>query len=147
MGGGGILPEPEKCIYVFDEAHHLPSKSNSHFSSFAKIRGSAKWLERCKILITQLVARKLISEVKKDHIEILIQALSAESDTFWCLFEELVESLISPEKYENEIRYTFPLGIIPEQIRLLSEGLATKYAALTSGFNDIDSDIRKIIDE
>ena len=51
MGGGAILPEPEKCIYVFDEAHHLPIKSNNHFSSFAKIRGVAKWLERCKICL------------------------------------------------------------------------------------------------
>ena len=23
MGGGAILPEPEKCFYIFDEAHHL----------------------------------------------------------------------------------------------------------------------------
>ena len=147
MGGGAILPEPEKCIYVFDEAHHLPIKSNNHFSSFAKIRGVAKWLERCKILITQLVGRKLINEVKKDQLEILIQALSAESDASWCLFEDLVESLISPEKYENEIRYTFPLGVIPEEIRLLSEGLASQYAALISGFKDIDAGLRQIIDE
>ena len=37
MGGGAILPEPEKCFYIFDEAHHLPAKSNNHFSEFSNI--------------------------------------------------------------------------------------------------------------
>ena len=147
MGGGAILPEPEKCIYIFDEAHHLPIKSNNHFSSFAKIRGITAWLERCKNLTIHLVERKLISEVKKDKVEDLIKTLSEESDAAWCLFEELVESLISPEKYENEIRYTFSSGIIPEKIRVLSMAFVGKYSALISGFEEIDSDLRQIIDE
>ncbi|MDG2141217.1 MAG: ATP-dependent DNA helicase DinG [Gammaproteobacteria bacterium] len=147
MGGGAILPEPEKCIYIFDEAHHLPIKSNNHFSSFAKIRGITTWLEHCKNLIIHLIERKLISEVKKDKVEILIQALSEESDNAWYLLEELVESLISPEKYENEIRYTFSSGVIPEQIRRLSVDFVSKYAALISDFEEIDSDLRQIIDE
>ena len=32
LGGGVILPDPAKCIYIFDEAHRLPFKSNNHFS-------------------------------------------------------------------------------------------------------------------
>ena len=39
------------------------------------------------------------------------------------------------------------MGVIPEEIRLLSEGLASEYAALISGFKDIDADLRQIIDE
>jgi len=33
LGGGAVLPEPEDCIYVFDEAHHLPDKTQQHFAS------------------------------------------------------------------------------------------------------------------
>ena len=30
LGGGAILPEPEDCIYIFDEGHHLPDKAINH---------------------------------------------------------------------------------------------------------------------
>lgn len=33
LGGGAILPPPEDCIYIFDEAHHLGDKARNHFSS------------------------------------------------------------------------------------------------------------------
>ena len=41
MGGGAILPEPEKCFYIFDEAHHLLagcSSANLFFSEFSILR-------------------------------------------------------------------------------------------------------------
>lgn len=33
MGGGVILPAPEKSFYCIDEAHHLPKKANSRFAA------------------------------------------------------------------------------------------------------------------
>ena len=46
LGGGVILPAPEDCIYIFDEAHHLPLKGISHFSHFIRLRSTLTWLDR-----------------------------------------------------------------------------------------------------
>ena len=54
LGGGIILPEPEKCIYIFDEAHHLPHKSNNHFSAFTRLKATSSWLERTETITLRL---------------------------------------------------------------------------------------------
>ncbi|MGL5949145.1 MAG: ATP-dependent DNA helicase DinG [Aeromonas sp.] len=45
MGGGVVLPAPAECIYVIDEAHHLPSITRDHGAAHAGIKASRKWLE------------------------------------------------------------------------------------------------------
>lgn len=44
LGGGAILPEPGKTLYVFDEGHHLADKAGSHFSYAMRIEGSIRLL-------------------------------------------------------------------------------------------------------
>ena len=46
LGGGIILPEPEKTIYVIDEAHHLPQVARDFSSAAASLKGAASWLEK-----------------------------------------------------------------------------------------------------
>ena len=67
LGGGVILPDPENCIYIFDEAHHLPSKSNNHFSTFTRIKGSITWLQRSENILLSLGKDKLL-ETKQAEI-------------------------------------------------------------------------------
>ncbi len=37
-GGGIILPPPDECIYVLDEAHHLPTIARDHGAASASVR-------------------------------------------------------------------------------------------------------------
>ena len=53
LGGGAILPDPDDCIYVFDEGHHLPDKALSHFSSFCRLHTTIAWLEDSKKVLAQ----------------------------------------------------------------------------------------------
>lgn len=46
LGGGKILPEPEECFYVIDEAHHLPSVTRDFSSAAATIKGTLDWLDK-----------------------------------------------------------------------------------------------------
>ncbi|WP_305857126.1 ATP-dependent DNA helicase DinG [Balneatrix alpica] len=46
LGGGVILPEPGKTLYVFDEAHHLPDKALSHFTYSMPVRATDRWLKQ-----------------------------------------------------------------------------------------------------
>jgi len=45
-GGGSVLPSIDDSLYVFDEAHHLPTKAISHFAAHASLLGSVEWLRK-----------------------------------------------------------------------------------------------------
>ena len=51
LGGGVLLPPPEKSLIVFDEAHHLPGKSLSHFRESVDLEGHLPWVERVPALL------------------------------------------------------------------------------------------------
>jgi len=46
LGGGAILPEPSKTIYVFDEGHHLPDKAINHFAGQVKLNQEENLLKQ-----------------------------------------------------------------------------------------------------
>ena len=52
--GGNILPDPSDTIYVFDEAHHLPEKTQNHQTSKLSIDN-----ERKRILQTEKVLNRV----------------------------------------------------------------------------------------
>ncbi|MGI9295042.1 MAG: ATP-dependent DNA helicase DinG [Pseudomonadales bacterium] len=54
LGGGAILPAPEECIYVLDEAHHISDKAVQHFSSSMRVNGSLKWLQQLEKSFTAI---------------------------------------------------------------------------------------------
>ncbi|WP_022940981.1 ATP-dependent DNA helicase DinG [Psychromonas hadalis] len=50
LGGGIILPAPEHCFYILDEAHHLPKISRDFASASTNIKASQEWLKKLKPL-------------------------------------------------------------------------------------------------
>lgn len=48
LGGGVILPEPDACFYVLDEAHHLPKISRDFSNASVNIKTSQEWLKKIK---------------------------------------------------------------------------------------------------
>ncbi|WP_277205987.1 ATP-dependent DNA helicase DinG [Vibrio misgurnus] len=56
LGGGVILPAPEETIYVFDEAHHLPTVAREHASAAATLKGAASWLEKLNQSLAKFTA-------------------------------------------------------------------------------------------
>ncbi len=57
LGGGAVLPEPEEVIYIVDEAHHLPQKTQQHFSVNARIASTRSWLDNVNKVIGTLTQR------------------------------------------------------------------------------------------
>ncbi len=55
-GGGTVLPLIEDSFYIFDEAHHLPSKAISHFAASAAVVGAADWLKTVNQAFSKEVA-------------------------------------------------------------------------------------------
>lgn len=54
MGGGKILPAPEECFYVIDEAHGLPEKAVSSFASSHLINSERRSAEKLANLAAAL---------------------------------------------------------------------------------------------
>ncbi len=53
--GNAILPAPEDCIYIIDEAHHLPACGRDYFAAFAQLTQPQFWLDKLGQLSQQLI--------------------------------------------------------------------------------------------
>ena len=96
LGGGAILPPPEDCIYVFDEAHHLGDKARNHFSSRFRVGASLGFYQQ--ILDTLPKLRSALENIKG------VSALSGELTQ--CIDQLIpnIQGLKSPiaSLFENE---------------------------------------------
>ena len=147
MGGGVILPEPEKCIYIFDEAHHLPFKSNNHFSAFTRIKATQTWLERSENLLQQLLKEDLVAANEQSLLIKLSTEIRASLDEGWLLLQQIIESLDSVNSYENRAQYAFELGRVPVALQSFAADLAQRFTRLTSGLQDIAETMRQELED
>lgn len=75
--GNSILPEPSECIYVIDEAHHLPDVGRDFFAGAALLSFEIKpWQERLQKLHQQL--QKLLPQHSALRDTLKLQDLTAD---------------------------------------------------------------------
>ncbi|WP_286266934.1 ATP-dependent DNA helicase DinG [Thalassotalea atypica] len=114
LGGGKILPDPEECFFVIDEAHHLPKVARDHASASVTVKGALDW------------AAKL--QETSDKMARLIKSQSAISpslkiaDDAQDLIVELtkVKGFIETNAavyFDKEALYRFENGLIPSTLK------------------------------
>ncbi len=54
LGTGSLLPSPEKCLYIIDEAHQFPDAAVSFFQGSLQLSLGEKWLQGLKINLENL---------------------------------------------------------------------------------------------
>jgi ATP-dependent DNA helicase DinG len=116
LGGGAVLPEPEQCIYILDEAHHLAEKTQTHFSTNARLNATLNWLEQVNSVLGSLTQRF----ARPADLVSLATSVAGESGALRGALEALSAGL-------HELEYTsrdddldtcrFPLGEVPESIQ------------------------------
>jgi ATP-dependent DNA helicase DinG len=129
LGGGAVLPEPEACIYVFDEAHHLPEKTQQHFAASARLLGAGSWLESLGTVLGSMAQRfgrpdalvALATQVADaaQHAQARLRALYAETDRL-------------PFQARDDVLAThrFPLGAVPAELQALAAAAAAPVQSL-----------------
>ncbi len=112
LGGGVILPEPEACFYVLDEAHHLPSITRDFSSAFATVRGAQSWLkklEQCNRKIAQSIKTQSTIGPGIELVE-SSQAIARELDKVYEFFNA------NPGLLNKEGICRFEMGDLPADL-------------------------------
>lgn len=147
LGGGAILPEPEKCIYIFDEAHHLPIKSNNHFSSFTKVRSTIAWIERCEPILQRLLNDGFLDAKGEQTSVKLLHQLRDNLESAWLLLEQTLSMVDKVDSYENRSQYAFELGKVPEEIRVVAENLAHLFGRFGNSFQSVSDALKEDMED
>ena len=122
LGGGAVLPEPEDCIYILDEAHHIADKTQNHFSTNARVNGTIQWLDNVNKVLSSLAQRF----GRPANLTSLATSAAAEADALTSHLHALSEGLNTlpfETKEEDREVYRFPQGDIPATLMDLSMAL------------------------
>ncbi len=112
LGGGAVLPEPEDCIYILDEAHHIADKTQNHFSANARLNGTIVWLDNVNKALGSVTQRF----GRPANLTSLATAAAAEAESLASHLHALSDGLNTlPFESKDDDRevYRFPQGEVP----------------------------------
>lgn len=115
LGGGAILPEPEDCIFIFDEGHQLAEKCLEQFTlqsrgtaTLAAIKEATGWLSLNREALADLTGQdSLIDQLETSFLDL---------DQHTRTVIEQGEGLAAIHASEGA-EYRFPLGVVPTTLR------------------------------
>lgn len=119
LGGGIILPKPEDCYFVIDEAHHLPMITRDFSSAQASLLGSKSWLQSLAASMKQLTQSVASSEISAPVTKLLsaIQSVSKGLTQ--------VQSFLTANNTQfNDDAWRFSDGELPEALLPLAENIS-----------------------
>ncbi|WP_101760206.1 ATP-dependent DNA helicase DinG [Oceanicoccus sp. KOV_DT_Chl] len=131
LGGGAILPDPEDCIYIFDEGHHLPDKAINHFALSCRLRSTEKWLDQ-GIKVLAKAAPKLGDGAGIDRpLQALPAVMTSLKQQFGMLFNSFEGELnTEPDRRGSIPAHRFERGIVPTAYRLQAVELAAQFRTM-----------------
>lgn len=140
LGGGAILPAPEKTIYVFDEGHHLADKALNHFRLEFGVRSTRQWLKQLEKLIEQFIGDAgmpvgLMHSLKETPAN--LQALSQSASLVWPLVMDLMQ---------DKDRQRFEFGILPEGLRELLQTMKAPLQPVVACLDKLSDMLQKSLD-
>ncbi len=119
--GSSVLPPPEDCIYVIDEAHHLADVGRDYFSARALLTSEASlWQDKVQKL------KQLLNKALSQHAAISeLLRLADATDEFFSQFQpvqrQIAELFRQHSKGEGHVR--FADAVLPELLQRQSEPL------------------------
>jgi len=151
LGGGVILPDPQDTIYIFDEAHHLPLKSNNHFACFTRIKGSIANLDQWRKTLVKLLADPLLEEKRtlKRELPALEDALSMADlrlNEIWPLCEQSLQGATPDRQGEQPLQHAFPMGVVPQPLQELATALNALFTQLATVFQEVSTELKSNIE-
>ena len=152
LGGGVILPAPQDSIYIFDEAHHLPLKSNNHFASFTRIKASLGAIDQWRKTLGKLGGDSVLEEnrtLKRElpALEETLEMAEMRLNEIWPLCEQVLADAVPDRQGDNAPQHAFELGLVPDHLRELAETLNTQYTRLASLFQELGNELKTNLEQ
>jgi ATP-dependent DNA helicase DinG len=131
LGGGAILPDPEDCIYIFDEGHHLPDKAINHFARFSRVHSTERWLDQGQKVLAKAAAQL----GDRAGIDRYLQALPPMMERLKHQMGMLANSLESLVTTEPDSRgsipsHRFEQGLVSEPLRIQAVELSEQFRGM-----------------
>ncbi len=120
LGGGVVLPSPDECIYVLDEAHHLPTIARDQAAAEVPVAASIQWLGKLPQLGDRLT-KAVQNETLRNQQSRLADAVYELLQDYRRLEDQLSQQ---PAWFADETEYRFAQGALPEWLQSLAVGLA-----------------------
>lgn len=139
LGGGAILPSPEECIYVFDEAHHLPDKVINHFSASFRLAATERWMEQIERALSTMIALPAMDNSIRGELESLLSQMIAVRRGLLPLRPVLEELLETAQERQGVKSLRFADGIVPA-------ALGDHAKSLLAGFSEVIKQAETIVD-
>lgn len=147
LGGGAILPPPEECIYVFDEAHHLPDKVINHFSANLRLGATERWLEQAERALGKLLAQGTTTDDLRGQMETLHTLVIACRKGLGPL-RPLIDTLFDEMELDSaKSTLRFPNGEVPPELRAMSQSLATAFVQLIAQAENLVDSLEDALDK
>lgn len=120
LGGGIVLPPPEECIYLFDEAHHLPEKTIQHFSAQAGMASTRTTLNSLSRLAVELQSLSYYDATVVNLAQDLTPHIQTVHEGLTRLQAFLRSEIDWKEDGENQgFTKRFEQGILPDALKTL----------------------------
>ena len=148
LGGGMVLPSPKECIYVFDEAHHLPDKALEHFHQRLPIQSAMRWLSQLRKSLPDLHTALGVQPVIARLLHAMPDTLTAIDPHLQAALHLGRQLLPLPQGagHHDISRYRFEQGRVPDALRAEAAALSAPFAALSHSLESIEEILREALD-
>lgn len=143
MGGGVILPPPDRSFYCIDEAHHLAKKAVNQFAAEHALNQAMGWLDKVAVVATTVQTYTQRADLATNACEAAAATMEGLTEWLW-LLEGEPELALDGE--ESEPTWLLEDGVIPERLQIPTANLALSARMVFKHLNalsDALSEVRK----
>ena len=142
---GQILPDPESCFYIADEAHHIPNKSLNHNGASHQINSSIEWLEQSvksvKATLSLLPNTRAADFLVDEDVIALKTALTEFKDAV----SGMPELQPPAEKQRNNPTWRFNHGVLPDELTVLAQNARSASKSLCQKYSKLKEQIKLLL--
>ena len=145
LGGGVVLPDPTETIYVFDEAHHLPEKTRSHFTVAARLKATNEWLTQL-VGSVETMARRFNDPRELQRARKRLADEAGDMRNQLADVERMLRDLPFTARDERTEIYRFPGGDVPEPLADLARPLGEAFGSVAAILDELRESLDSAID-
>lgn len=145
LGAGTVLPAPEDCIYVIDEAHHLAASGRDFLMGQAQLTDNAPWLEKLRKSLQQ--AQSILPDTALRDILKLDDTVSDFHNSLKPVERSLTDFLPRWFTDKQQLEFRFTHAALPKLWQQQAEVLAQHAQKAVSLCDKILTELQQTLSE